>query len=52
MSSNVEEGKSWSIKSKIAELGEELFKENYMLFDKHILDKFSDKEFFEELPLF
>lgn len=45
MNSNVEEGKSWSIKSKIAELGEELFRENYMLFDKHILDKFGDKHF-------
>ena len=52
MSSNVEEGKSWSIKSKIAELGEELFKENYMLFDKHILDKFSDKEFLKNYRSF
>lgn len=45
MSHSVEEGRSWSIKSKIAELGEELFRENYMLFDKHILDKFSNKHF-------
>lgn len=45
MSTNIEEGRSWSIKSKIAELGEELFRENYMLFDKHILDKFSNKHF-------
>lgn len=45
MSSNVDEGKSWSIKAKIAELGEELFKENYMLFDNQILDKFNDKNF-------
>lgn len=45
MSSNVDEGKSWSIKSKIAELGEEIFRENYMLMEEHILEKFSDKEF-------
>lgn len=45
MDTNVEEGKSWSIKSRIAELGEELFKENYMLFDEHVLGKFGDKEF-------
>lgn len=45
MSNSVDEGKSWSVKSKIAELGEELFRENYMLFDQHILEKFSDKEF-------
>lgn len=52
MSSNVEAGKSWSIKSKIADLGKELFKENYMLFDKYILDKFSDKEFLENYRSF
>lgn len=45
MSRNVEEGKSWSIKSKIAELGEELFHENYLLFDKAILERFSDLKF-------
>lgn len=45
MSNSVEEGKSWSVKTKIAELGEELFRENYMLFDKHILEKFGDKQF-------
>lgn len=45
MNSNVEEGKSWSVKSRIAELGEELFKENYMLLDKRILCKFKDKNF-------
>lgn len=45
MNRNVEEGKSWSIKSKIAELGEELFHENYMLFDKQILERFSDRQF-------
>lgn len=45
METNVDEGKSWSIKAKIADLGEELFKENYMLFDKKVLDKFNDKSF-------
>lgn len=52
MSNNVDEGKSWSVKSKIADLGEELFKENYMLFDKNILDKFSDKNFLKDLSGF
>lgn len=36
METNVDEGKSWSIKAKIADLGEELFKENYMLFVKKV----------------
>lgn len=45
MNQNVDEGKSWSVKSKMADLGEELFRENYMLFDKQILKKFSDKSF-------
>lgn len=45
MNNSVEGGKSWSIKSKIADLGAELFRENYMLFNKHVLDKFSDKHF-------
>ncbi|MDE6450947.1 MAG: UvrD-helicase domain-containing protein, partial [Odoribacter sp.] len=45
MNSNVEDGKSWNIKSKIATLGEELFKENYMLLDKRIIEKFKDKSF-------
>lgn len=52
MSHNVDEGKSWSVKSKIADLGEELFKENYMLFDKNILDKFSDKRFLKDYQAF
>ena len=52
MSSNVDEGKSWSVKSKITDLGEELFKENYMLFDKNILDKFSDKNFLKDYRAF
>ena len=34
MNSSVEEGKSWSVKNKIADLGAELFRENYMLFDE------------------
>lgn len=45
MNHNVEEGKSWSVKTKIADLGEELFRENYMLFDKKVLEKFRDKQF-------
>lgn len=45
MNNSVDEGKSWSVKSKIADLGEELFKENYMLFDRNVLDKFGDKTF-------
>ena len=45
MNSNVEEGKSWSVKTKIAELGTELFRENYMLFDRRLLSKFGDKQF-------
>lgn len=45
MNNSVEEGKSWSVKAKIAELGEELFRENYMLFDKQVLSKFEDKHF-------
>lgn len=48
MSSSVEEGKSWSVKAKIADLGAELFRENYMLFDKKILEKFNDKNFLKE----
>lgn len=45
MNNSVEEGKSWAVKSKIADLGKELFSENYMLFDKQVLEKFSDKHF-------
>lgn len=45
MDTSVNEGKSWSVKTKIAELGEELFKENYMLFDKETLEKFGDRTF-------
>lgn len=52
MNFSVDEGKSWSVKSKISELGQELFKENYMLFDKKILDKFSNKDFLKEYKAF
>lgn len=45
VNSNVDEGKSWSVKSKMADLGLELFKENYMLFDSRVQDKFDDKGF-------
>ena len=45
MHNRVEVGKSWNVKSKIAELGEELFKESYMLMDQQILQKFENKEF-------
>lgn len=48
MSSSVEDGKSWSVKTKIAELGEELFRENYMLFDQKVLEKFNDKKFLKK----
>lgn len=52
METSVEEGKSWSVKSRIAELGEELFKENYMLFDKKVLDKFGDINFLKDYQVF
>lgn len=52
METNVDEGKSWSIKAKIADLGEELFKENYMLFDRKVLDKFNDKSFLKAYQRF
>lgn len=52
MNRNVEEGKSWSIKSKIAELGEELFHENYMLLDARILERFSDRRFLKSYQHF
>lgn len=45
LNDSVEEGKSWSIKNKIADLGQELFRENYMLFNQNLLTKFSDKHF-------
>ncbi len=52
MSENVNEGRSWSVKAKIAELGEELFKESYMLFDGSVLDKFRDKSFLKSYRAF
>lgn len=45
LNDSIEEGKSWSVKNKIADLGQELFRENYMLFNQQVLDKFSDKHF-------
>lgn len=48
MNNSVDEGKTWSIKSKIAELGEELFRENYMLLDKQVLHKFGDRQFMRD----
>lgn len=52
MEVSVDEGKSWSVKAKMAELGKELFKENYMLFDKQILYKFGDKNFLQDYRSF
>lgn len=48
MLSNVDSGKSWNVKRRISELGEEIFKENYMLFDEHTLETFSDKKLLRE----
>lgn len=48
MSASVEEGKSWGVKAKMEALGAELFRENYMLMDKRIQDKFSDRRFLRE----
>ena len=52
MSLSVDEGKSWSIKARIAELGEELFRETYMLLDKSILEKFGNKQFLKNYRRF
>lgn len=52
MSNSVEEGKSWGVKAKIMELGEELFKENYMLLDSNVLEKFSDRHFLKDYRTF
>ena len=51
MDSSVEEGKSWNVKAKMADLGEELFREHYMLFDRQVLEKFSDKHFLRRILL-
>ncbi|MDR0981871.1 MAG: UvrD-helicase domain-containing protein [Culturomica sp.] len=45
MNANVDDGKTWNVKSRLITLASELFKENYMLFDKEVLRKFNDKEF-------
>ncbi len=45
LNDSVEEGKSWNVKNKIADLGQELFRENYMLFNQNVLNKFNDKHF-------
>ena len=45
MNDSVEDARSWSVKSKIAELGKELFGESYMLFDKDVQERFSDRDF-------
>lgn len=52
MDAKVDERKSWSIKSRITDLGEELFRENYMLFAPAVLQKFGDKEFLRSYRLF
>ena len=52
MDAKVDEGKSWSIKSRIIDLGEELFRENYMLFDSSVQEKFGDKEFLKTYGAF
>ena len=48
----MEDAKSWSVKSKIAELGKELFGESYMLFDKDVRDKFNDRGFLKGYKMF
>ncbi len=45
MNDSVEDARLWSVKSKIAELGKELFGESYMLFDKDVQERFSDRDF-------
>ncbi|MDR1755815.1 MAG: UvrD-helicase domain-containing protein [Culturomica sp.] len=52
MTENVSEGKSWNIRGRIAALGEELFKEEYRLFDKTLLEKFGDKAFLTQYRAF
>lgn len=52
MEDNVDEGKSWSIKDRIVALGEEIFKEDYMLLKPEILEKFRDKNFLKEYRKF
>lgn len=45
LNDSVEGGKSWNVKNKITNLGQELFRENYMLFNQKVLNEFSDKHF-------
>ena len=52
MDTKVEEGKSWSIKSRITDLGQELFRENYMLFEPSVQEKFGNKEFLKSYGSF
>ena len=52
MNDSVEDARSWSVKSKIAELGRELFGESYMLFDKDVQERFNDREFLKAYKRF
>ena len=52
INSSVEEGKAWSVKAQMSDLGRELFRENYMLFDQKVLNKFSDKHFLRQYRTF
>ncbi len=52
MSDSVEDAKSWSVKSKIADLGKELFGESYMLFDKEVRERFNDRGFLKAYKMF
>lgn len=52
MDNRVEDAKSWSVKSKINELGRELFGESYMLLDTLLLERFSDKNFLNDYRVF
>ncbi|MBN2519468.1 MAG: UvrD-helicase domain-containing protein, partial [Bacteroidales bacterium] len=44
----VEEGKSWNLKNDIINLGKEVFKEIFQLFNISIINKLSDKKFLNE----
>ncbi|MFA8434784.1 MAG: UvrD-helicase domain-containing protein [Marinifilaceae bacterium] len=43
--SKIQEGKSWSFKKDIFELGTEVFKEDFKSFDSVLIQKLSDKKF-------
>ena len=49
---NVEEGNSWRVHDKIANLGAELFKESYKQLDQETLDKLSDKQILKDYGVF